>query len=46
MRDKDREEIRKNIDQKVLRGEQIGFHSSAIEAASRGFCRVHRKLVP
>lgn len=33
---KDREEIRKNIDEKVLRGEPISFRSSAVEAADGG----------
>ncbi len=31
--DKDRDEIRKNIDEKVLGGEPISFRSSAVEAA-------------
>jgi polyisoprenoid-binding protein YceI len=34
--DKDRDEIRKNIDQKVLGGEPIGFRSSAVEANGGG----------
>jgi hypothetical protein len=34
--DKDREEIRKNIDEKVLGGEPISFRSSAVEAGGRG----------
>jgi polyisoprenoid-binding protein YceI len=31
--DKDRDEVRKNIDEKVLGGEPISFRSSAVEAA-------------
>jgi polyisoprenoid-binding protein YceI len=34
--DRDRAEIRKNIDEKVLGGEPIEFHSSAVEAADAG----------
>lgn len=34
--DKDRDEIRKNIDEKVLGGEPISFRSSAVEAAGGG----------
>jgi len=34
--DKDREEIRKNIDEKGLGGEPISFRSSAVEAAGDG----------
>jgi polyisoprenoid-binding protein YceI len=34
--DKDREEIRKNIDEKVLGGEPISFRSSAVESADGG----------
>ncbi len=34
--DKDRQEIRKNIDEKVLRGEPISFRSSAVEATDGG----------
>ncbi|MDQ3588568.1 MAG: YceI family protein [Actinomycetota bacterium] len=34
--DKDREEIVKNIDDKVLGGKPIGFRSSAVEAADGG----------
>lgn len=34
--DKDREEIRKNIDEKVLGGEPISFRSSAVEADAGG----------
>jgi polyisoprenoid-binding protein YceI len=41
--DKDREEIRRNIDQKVLGGEPIAFRSSAVEAAG-GRLSVHGKL--
>jgi polyisoprenoid-binding protein YceI len=34
--DKDRDEIRKNIDEKVLGGEPINFRSSAVEPADGG----------
>jgi polyisoprenoid-binding protein YceI len=34
--DKDRDEVRKNIDEKVLGGEPISFRSSAVEAADGG----------
>jgi polyisoprenoid-binding protein YceI len=34
--DKDRDEIRKNINQKVLGGEPISFRSTAVEAADGG----------
>jgi polyisoprenoid-binding protein YceI len=34
--DKDRDEVRKNIDQKVLGGEPISFRSSTVEAANGG----------
>lgn len=34
--DKDRDEIRKNIDEKVLGGEPISFRSTAVEAADGG----------
>ena len=34
--DKDRDEVRKNIDDKVLGGEPISFRSSAVEAADGG----------
>lgn len=34
--DKDRDEVRKNIDQKVLGGESISFRSSAVEPADGG----------
>ena len=42
--DKDRDEIRKNIDQKVLGGEPISFRSSAIEAAAGGRLSVRGEL--
>jgi polyisoprenoid-binding protein YceI len=34
--DRDRDEVRKNIDEKVLGGEPISFRSSAVEAAGGG----------
>jgi polyisoprenoid-binding protein YceI len=34
--DKDRDEVRKNIDEKALGGEPISFRSSAVEAANGG----------
>ncbi|MGH2712789.1 MAG: YceI family protein [Thermoleophilaceae bacterium] len=34
--DKDRDEIRRNIDEKVLGGEQISFRSKAVEAGDDG----------
>jgi polyisoprenoid-binding protein YceI len=34
--DKDRDEVRKNIDEKVLRGEPINFRSGVVEAAESG----------
>ncbi len=51
--DKDREEIRKNIDEKVLGGEPISFRSSAVEAADgdgrlsvRGELTIHGQSRP
>jgi polyisoprenoid-binding protein YceI len=42
--DKDRDEVRKNIDQKVLGGEPISFRSSAIEPAGGGRLSVRGEL--
>jgi len=43
--DKDRDEVRKNIDEKVLGGEPISFRSSAVERAdSDGRLKVHGEL--
>jgi polyisoprenoid-binding protein YceI len=42
--DKDRDEVRKNIDQKVLGGEPINFRSSAVEVASGGRLSVRGEL--
>jgi len=42
--DKDRDEIRKNIDEKVLGGEPISFRSSAVEAADGGGLSVNGEL--
>ena len=42
--DKDREEIRRNIDEKVLGGEPISFRSSAVEAGDRGRLSVRGDL--
>ncbi len=50
--DKDRDEIRKNIDEKVLGGEPISFRSSAIEATDgdrlsvRGELTMHGQAAP
>jgi polyisoprenoid-binding protein YceI len=42
--DKDRDEVRKNIDEKVLGGEPISFRSSAVEAADDGRLKVRGEL--
>jgi YceI-like domain len=42
--DKDRDEVRKNIDEKVLGGEPISFRSSAVEAAGGGRLSVRGEL--
>jgi hypothetical protein len=42
--DRDREEIRKNIDQKVLGGEPIEFRSTAVEVAEGGRLSVNGDL--
>jgi polyisoprenoid-binding protein YceI len=42
--DKDRDEIRKNIDAKVLGGEPISFRSTGMEAASGGRLSVRGEL--
>jgi polyisoprenoid-binding protein YceI len=42
--DKDRDEVRKNIDEKVLGGEPISFRSSAVEAAGDGRLQVRGEL--
>jgi polyisoprenoid-binding protein YceI len=42
--DKDRDEVRKNIDEKMLGGEPISFRSSAMEAAGGGRLSVRGEL--
>jgi polyisoprenoid-binding protein YceI len=42
--DKDRDEVRKNIDEKVLGGEPINFRSSAVEATGDGRLWVRGEL--
>jgi polyisoprenoid-binding protein YceI len=42
--DKGRDEVRKNIDEKVLGGEPINFRSSAVEAAGDGRLSVRGEL--
>jgi hypothetical protein len=42
--DKDRDEVRKNIDEKVLGGEPISFRSSAVEAIGGGRLSVRGEL--
>jgi polyisoprenoid-binding protein YceI len=42
--DKDRDEVRRNIDEKVLGGEPINFRSSAVEAAGGGRFSVRGEL--
>jgi polyisoprenoid-binding protein YceI len=42
--DKDRGEVRRNIDEKVLGGEAINFRSSAVEAANEGGLHVRGEL--
>jgi polyisoprenoid-binding protein YceI len=42
--DKDRDEVRKNIDKKVLGGEPISFRSSAVKAAGDGRLQVRGEL--
>jgi polyisoprenoid-binding protein YceI len=42
--DKDRDEVRRNIDGKVLGGERISFRSSAVEAAGDGRLLVRGEL--
>jgi polyisoprenoid-binding protein YceI len=42
--DKDRDEVRKNIDEKVLGGEPISFRSSSVEAGGGGLLSVRGQL--